>query len=147
MKTVKLTFAIIALGGLLAALLLSGCAKKLEGTAYENQKPVVWFVNVPPESARSSVNPIVNWYGQDRDGQIDFYRYIVVREDIMDDSLGVPGAVLTEEQVQTFVEDYLPSMPDSLWTRLLVRADSTDPHTSNVIPMSAEISNPVLELP
>jgi hypothetical protein len=141
---------LMALGCLaLAAMFSAGCAKKLEGNTYENEKPIVWFVNVPPEDARSSVNPIVNWYGQDRDGQINFYRYLVVREDIIGDSLGKQSnwnpmsEPLTAAEVQSFVDNQLGRIPDSLWTVLLVRADSTDPHSSNIIPMSAEMSDPV----
>jgi hypothetical protein len=151
MNTVRPSIAVLALGTLIiSTLLLSGCAKKLEGDAYANQKPIVWFVNVPPESARSSVNPIVNWYGQDQDGQIDFYRYMVIREDIIGDSLGKPvdwnpsQVPLTETEVNTFVQQHLVNISDTLWTNLVVRADSTDPHTSNIIPMSAQIDSPVL---
>jgi len=143
MKTLRNSFVFLALGCLvIPALFFGGCSKNLEGDVYANEKPIVWFVNVPPENARSSVNPIVNWMGQDRDGQIDFYRYIVVREDEMMDSLGLDSS-LTEAQAQSFVDNYLVNMHDSLWTVLLVRADSTDPHTSNIIPMSAEMSDPV----
>lgn len=143
MKTLRNSFVFLALGCLvIPALFFGGCSKSLEGDVYANEKPIVWFVNVPPADARSSVNPIVNWMGQDRDGQIDFYRYIVVREDEMMDSLGLDSS-LTEAQAQSFVDNYLVNMHDSLWTVLLVRADSTDPHTSNIIPMSAEMSDPV----
>ncbi|MCX6835051.1 MAG: hypothetical protein NTW07_07955 [candidate division Zixibacteria bacterium] len=141
---------LMALGCLALAVMFSaGFAKKLEGNTYENEKPIVWFVNVPPEGARSSVNPIVNWYGQDRDGQIDFYRYVVVREDVIGDSLGKASdwnpvsEPLTAAEIQSFVDNQLGTFPDSLWTVLLVRADSTDPHSSNIIPMSAQMDDPV----
>jgi len=150
MKIAKNTVLILVLGLLaLSACFMGGCAKKLEGTVYDNEKPIVWFVNVPPEDSRSSVNPIINWYGQDRDGQIDFYRYIVVREDIMGDSLGKPvdwnptTEPLSPAEIQAFVDNYLVGMSDTLWTVLLVRADSTDPHTSNIVPMSAQMDDPV----
>jgi hypothetical protein len=125
-----------------------GCSKSLEGETDANQKPVVWFVNVPPENSQSSVNPIINWYGQDVDGQIDYYRYTVVREDDMGAALGKTNwnpqtEPLTETELATYVASHLGDLPDSLWTVLLVRADSTDPHTSNVIPMSAEMEDPV----
>jgi hypothetical protein len=133
----------------LAAMFSAGCAKKLEGNTSENEKPIVWFVNVPPEGSRSSVNPIVNWYGQDRDGQIDFYRYLVVREDVIGDFLGKPSdwnpvnQPLSGVEVQLFADSYLGSMADSVWTILPVTAESTDPHTSNIIPMSAQMDDPV----
>jgi len=149
--TQRNSIGLIALVTLLAlsGLLPGGCAKKLDGSTDENIKPLVWFVNVPPDNATSSTNPIVNWLGTDKDGQIDFYRYVVVREDALGEYLGKPAdwtpyfAPLTETEVQTFVDDILPGLADSLWTRLYVRASDEDPHTSNIIPMSAEISDPV----
>jgi hypothetical protein len=153
MKFQRTTLLLILLAVALVAgssVLIGGCAKKLEGTTYENEKPVVWFVNVPPENSLSSTNPIVNWIGQDRDGQIDFYRYIVVREDQIGAWMGKPGTwnpntePLTTNEVQAYIDDYLLSaVHDTMWTVLLVRADSDDPHTSNIIPMSAQISDPV----
>ena len=147
-KTVLLL--LVALNCLiLAALFTSGCSKKLEGTTYDNEKPIVWFVNVPPEGARSSVNPIVNWYGQDRDGQIDFYRYVVVREDVMGDSLGKPSdwnpvsQPLSAVEIQAFCDEFVGHMVDSFWTTLHVTPESADPHTSNIIPMTAQIEDPV----
>ena len=137
------------LGLALSMMFLSGCAKKLEGDTYDNEKPVVWFVNVPPEGAQSSVNPIVNWYGQDRDGQVDYYRFIVIREDVMGDSLDKPSdwnpvaQPLSGAEVQAFADAYVGHIPDSLWTVLPVTAQSADPHTSNIIPMTAKIDDPV----
>jgi len=150
MNTFRNSIILLALGGLiLTAMFLGGCSKTLEGDTYANEKPEVWFVNVPPEDSRSSVNPIVNWYGQDRDGQIDYYRYIVVREGDMGAAMGRTDwnpldDPLTETDLATYVSDYLGDLSDTLWTVLLVRADSTDPHTSNIIPMSAEMEDPVM---
>jgi len=137
--------------GLLALTWLfpGGCAKKLDGSTDENLKPLVWFVNVPPNDATSSTNPIVNWLGTDKDGQIDYYRYIVVREDDMGALLGKPAEwtpyvePLTLNEITTFLDNVLPSLDDTLWTVLYVRASDEDPHTSNIIPMSAEMSDPV----
>ena len=139
---------VVALSALCLTL-SGGCAKKLEGNTEENQKPLVWFVNVPPEGSQSSVNPIINWLGTDRDGQIDYYRYIVVREDLIGQMLGKPAdwsplvEPLTPTEVQTFAADGLFDLSDTLWTRLYVRADEDDPHTSNIIPMSAQVDDPV----
>ena len=142
------------IGGLflLTSLMLwsAGCSSKLDGTSLANQRPVVWFVNVPPEGSQSSVNPIVYWAGQDRDGVIDFYRFIVVRESIVGQVLGKPGEwnpthePLTETEVQTFVQTSLMNYDDTLWTYLYVDDDAGDPKTGNVIPMEAEIENPVI---
>ena len=149
MKIFRYSIVLLALGGLVLSALFGGCSKTLENDTYANEKPVVWFVNVPPENSQSSVNPIINWMGQDRDGQIDYYRYTVVREDEMGAAMGKPtdwnpqAEPLSEAELAVFVSDYLGDLPDSLWTVLLVRADSTDPHTSNIIPMSAQMDDPV----
>ncbi|MCD6250604.1 MAG: hypothetical protein J7J98_09770 [candidate division Zixibacteria bacterium] len=150
MNTFRYSIVLLTLGGLLLpALFFGGCSKNLEGDTYANEKPVVWFVNVPPEGSRSSINPIVNWYGQDRDGQIDYYRYIVVREGDMGTAMGRTDwnpldDPLNETDLATYVSDYLGDISDTMWTVLLVRADSTDPHTSNIVPMSAEMNDPVM---
>jgi len=138
--------------GVLAVSFMAGCTSKLDGQITENQKPIVWFVNIPPEDARSSVNPIINWVGQDRDGQIDFFRYIVIRQDEIVAAIGVPIedslGYLSETAVQGFVDGTLGTYADSLWTVLHVldRDENPDggPRTSNIVPMSAEISSPVL---
>lgn len=141
-------YVIIVLG--LAHFLLGGCTERLKGELDANQRPEVWFVNIPPELARSSINPIINWIGQDRDGQIDFFRYLVLRETAVGDSLGKPSEwnpntePLTQAEIQSFVSGDLSRMQDTLWTYLYVRADEADPQTSNIVPMEAEISNPVL---
>ncbi|MBD3258545.1 hypothetical protein GF377_08940 [candidate division GN15 bacterium] len=135
-----------------ALLLGVGCTSKLDGTQEENQRPLVWFVNVPPEGATSSVNPIVNWVGRDRDGVIEYFRYIVIREDQIGTALGKPqdwnpaDEPLTETEVQTYVDGTLLNADDTLWTYLYVDNEAGDPKTSNIIPMEAEITSPVLEL-
>jgi hypothetical protein len=129
-----------------SALFLGACTDELDGTMVENQRPIVWFVNVPPEDVKSSVNPIVNWMGQDRDGQIDYFRYIVIRETVLADSLGVTGT-LTAAQMAQFVATYLGRYNDTLWTYLDVVTDKSGtgaPMTSNIISMEAEIVSPVL---
>ena len=129
MNTFRYSIVLLTLGGLLLpALFFGGCSKNLDGDTYANEKPVVWFVNVPPEDSRSSVNPIVNWYGQDRDGQIDYYRYIVVREGDMGTAMGKTNwnpldDPLTETELATYVSDYLGGISDTMWSVLLVRAE------------------------
>ncbi len=151
MKIFRFCIVLLALGCLVApAMFFGGCAKSLDGNTDANLAPEVWFVNVPPENSQSSVNPIINWYGQDEDGQIDYYRYLVVREDVMGEALGGMPAdwnpqaePLTADQLASYVAINLLEIHDTMWTVLLVRADSTDPHSSNIIPMSAEMQDPV----
>ncbi len=135
--------------GVLAVSFMAGCTSKLEGEITANQKPIVWFVNIPPVDARSSVNPIINWVGQDRDGQIDFFRYIVIREDVAAVAIGAaPGGSLSENDIRNYIDDHLGGVADSLWTVLWVLNQDENseggPQTSNIIPMSAEIDSPVL---
>ncbi len=135
--------------GVVALLLGAGCTSKLDGTQVENQKPLIWFVNVPPENNQSSVNPIVNWVGRDVDGQIDFYRYVVVREDQIAALVGGaydPLTGLTAQQMSDYLEGGIQTIPDTLWTYLYVDPKEADPKTNQVVPMEAEISNPVILL-
>ena len=92
MKFLKYIVPVLALAiFLLTGLFGGGCTKRLEGQVADNIAPTVWFVNVPPEGDLSSVNPIINWVGQDRDGLIDFYRYVVVNQIDIVDALGLPS--------------------------------------------------------
>ncbi len=128
----------------LTMLYAGSCTSKLDGTMTPNQKPLVWFVNVPPEDYSTSINPILYWVGQDRDGQIKYFRYIVIREDAIADSLGLSGRP-TDTDVQDFISTVLlVSMKDSLWTELYVNSEEGLPQTSNIVPMQAELENPVL---
>jgi hypothetical protein len=154
MKTNRLFVTVFTLcllaAGAASLLCFGGCTKDIEGNQVTNERPSVWFVNVPPEGSKASINPIINWVGSDRDGQIDFFRYIVIREDYVADSLGLGEGFnplvtpLTSTQVQTFVDDILTGIPDTLWTYLQVETSIANPQTSNIIPMQAEITSPVL---
>jgi hypothetical protein len=84
--------------------------------------------------------------GQDIDGQVVMFRYVVLTEnDIInnwDDALTAP---LEDSTIQRFVDDDsgLALFPDTLWTVLVVNPEEGDPKTSNIVPMSAELSDPV----
>ncbi len=72
-------------GFLLFGLILSGCGKlERKGTKPANIPPLIFFVNVPPESIKVSVNPLVYWYGTDKDGYITAYQYAVIRDSVID---------------------------------------------------------------
>lgn len=148
--TTRILVGTLALG----LVFMAGCwTKRVEGTKTENQAPTVWFSNVPADSTRTSVNPIIYWVGQDIDGQVVTFRYTVVREIEVAHALGIDTTnqeamktlSLTETQVQQFVDGTLKSKPDSAWTYLYVDPLQGKPQTTNIIPMSAEIGNPVLK--
>jgi len=127
---------------ILWSLCLPGCSYKPTNELTANSAPVVWFVNVPPENNQSSTNPIINWVGQDQDGQVVTFRYIVYREDTITNVFG--GIIpLDSSEIQSFLDGYLMAMSDTFWTYLDVQPDIGDPKTSNIIPMSAELSDPV----
>ncbi len=148
---VLLGVGILALG----SFLIPGCTDRLSGDQTPNQAPIVWFVNVPPEDNPSSTNPIINWVGQDIDGQVKLFRYVVLTEaQIVELDLVVGGGSLVlpldSVQVQGFVDNVLGNVPDSMlsrleanWIELIVDPIAGQPQTSNIVPMSAEIADPV----
>lgn len=105
----------------------TSCTKRLDGELRPNQKPVVFFVNIPLEGERFSINPTVHWYGSDVDGLIDYYIYHVW---IVPDSIHEPM-------------DYIMSAPDSLWDTLWIDQTSDDPQTTQTISMVANLDDPV----
>lgn len=153
MRSISKVTSVTILCGLAALVLaqLWGCTDRIKGEQTANQKPVVWFVNIPPENSSSSINPIINWVGQDRDGQIKYFRYVVIREKTVGDFLGkaadwMPSAsdTLTKAEIASYVANGLGSLADTMWTYLYVKSDEADPKTSNIVPMQAEVSDPVL---
>jgi hypothetical protein len=112
------------------ALVTVGCSDRVSGTRFQNQAPVVQFVNVPPDSLRVSRNPVVYWYGTDVDGQVKAFRYIVKS---VDDLHGFTPAV--------FARDSLNGYDSTDFVYLTVSV--TDPKTSNTVQMSADLDNPV----
>jgi len=105
----------------------TSCTKRLDGQLRPNQKPVVFFVNIPLEGERFSINPTIHWYGSDADGLIDYYCYHVW---VVPDSIHEPM-------------DYILSSPDSIWDTLWIDQTEDDPRTTNTIPMVANLDDPV----
>ncbi len=126
---ITIVLAILLAGSLsLAVLYLAGCTDSLNGEVYANQKPIVYFANIPPEGQKTGRNLIVYWYGTDRDGLIDSYRYYVAT--VADVGSAVP-------------EDYILAVPDSDWTYIDVDPALSDPHTQNTIVLTADLNDPV----
>lgn len=128
-RTLQYTTLLVGLVILLALPFMTGC-NRIQGDQTPNQRPEVFFVNIPPDGHSTSFDPVVYWVGTDRDGLIEFYRYIVVR---MDEMNGL--------DVDAFVQTELPSWPDSMWTYLEVSPDSVQ--TQKTVPMSASLQDPV----
>lgn len=134
----KSTLIVLFMMGVLVigSLMLPGCTDYLQenvkGDQTVNQKPIVYFVNVPPDGYKTSVNPAIHWVGTDRDGLVTMFRYIVVTEEEM----GGPGVDPAAYALST-----LPSLPEADWTYLDVVVD--DPKTTNIIPAQASLDDPV----
>lgn len=125
-----LTFFALALLGL-AMIMLSGCTDTLEGNLNENLSPIVYFVNIPPEDFSFSHNPEVYWYGSDPDGQIDYYRYLVATAD----EIG--------ENTYDSAYSWAAGQHDTMWTYVDVELDQSDPRTACVVPLTADLVDPV----
>jgi hypothetical protein len=79
-------------GILLFTLILSGCGKlERKGPEPINMPPQVFFADVPPESLKFSVNPLIYWYGTDKDGFITAYQYATVPDSVSDLWGGLEG--------------------------------------------------------
>ena len=111
-------------------LLLPGCSDRIYGDQIPNEKPVVYFVNIPPDGNKVSVNPVVHWVGTDSDGLVTSFRYIVVTEEEM-------GGV----EPDVYAATVLPGVPSSDWVYLEVTVD--DPQTTNIVTASADLEDPV----
>lgn len=83
MSAVRMFGIFISLLALLVMTFYVGCSPDRSGEAAPNQKPIVYFVNTPPDSAQFSRNPDLNWYATDIDGYIKFYRYAVIVDSMM----------------------------------------------------------------
>jgi hypothetical protein len=112
----------------LIALYFAGCTDTLKGNENENQKPIVYFANIPPEGQRTGRNLVVYWYGTDRDGLIDYYRYHIA-------TVAEVGSELPQI--------YIQHVPDSEWNYVDVEPREADPKTAQVIPLEADMNDPV----
>lgn len=105
------------------------CTKRLDGELNPNMKPVVYFVNIPPAGHKFSRNPEIHWVGTDRDGLISYFRYHV--------ATGVELGGMDPM-------DYIATVAGNNWIRLDVDPKGPDPRTSNIVAMSADLTDPVL---
>ncbi len=145
---VRIAAVLLALAAVVTAsvVLTVGCTKRLDGEITANEKPIVYFVNIPPGPrvvcdtvgdtitcdttvTRFSRNPEIHWVGTDRDGLIAYFRYHVATAS---DLNGLDPM------------DYISTVPNSAWIRLDVDPKGPDPMTSNIISMSADLTDPVL---
>ncbi len=117
----------------LPTLLITSCTKTLDGEINENQRPIVYFVNIPPEGAKFSRNPVVYWVGTDPDGVLSYFRYHVATEEL----IGIAGP--DHDQLM----QYIAGVSDADWTYLDIPPTGPEPQTSNVIKMSASLESPV----
>lgn len=128
----RLTVLLVAAALVASAVLLSGCPDRISGTQTANQKPVVYFVNIPPEGYQTSRNPVVYWVGSDPDGQVRQFRYKVVLE-----------ADMGGDTPAEYIASTLNSLPASEWKYLMVDDSLPDPQTQDAVKMKADLTDPV----
>jgi hypothetical protein len=121
---------------LLSMVIAVGCSKRVTGTQKANQRPVAYFVNIPPDGSQSSANPIVYWVGSDPDGLVRWFRYIVVKDSAL-------GAQTPAEYAR-----FLDTVTMASWVfrggdTLRVNDSVPNTQTSATVKLSADISDPV----
>ncbi len=122
-----------------------GCTNTLDGELNANQKPIVYFVNIPPGPrevcdtvdgvitcdtiiTQFSRNPVIHWVGTDRDGIIASFRYCVA-------TVAEVGGLNPMT--------YAASIAEADWIQLDVDPKGPDPRTTNTVAMSADLTDPV----
>ncbi len=128
----RLTVLCVAASLVASAILLSGCPDRITGEQTTNQKPVVYFVNIPPDDYQTSRNPIVYWIGTDPDGQVRQFRYTVVLE-----------ADMGGKTPAQYIAQDLMALPQAAWTYLQVDDSLPDPQTQNAVRMQADLDDPI----
>lgn len=74
-RKLGLLFAILVLA---SAIIFFSCApEKLGGSLKENLPPEISFTNIPYNDSVFTSNALVYWYGEDSDGQVTKYYYII----------------------------------------------------------------------
>ena len=113
----------------MSLLFMNGCSDTINGEKTANMKPIVQFVNIPPEGQQFSRNPEVYWIGSDPDGLVDYYRY----------HIGIESAVTNAGGINA----YLATLNESDWTQIDIDHTESNPYTTNVLPLTADTLNPV----
>jgi len=67
-KTLSMLAIVAAATMVFSVLFMFGCTDTIDGDMNVNQKPIVYFVNIPPDGQQFSRNPEVYWVGLDNDG-------------------------------------------------------------------------------
>lgn len=94
MKKQTLKMLLFLAAGIVGIAILTGCpSSELEGVRIENLAPWVQWSAVPQDSMQHSANPMLQWFGADRDGQVVDYQYVVLLEADVDTLGGVAELV------------------------------------------------------
>ncbi len=128
-RVATLAVLVVVVAVSLSVIFSISCTKRLDGEVNDNIKPVVYFVNIPPPGHKFSRNPEIHWVGTDSDGLISYFRYHVATAAVVGDADPM---------------DYIMSVPAGDWIRLDVDPKGPDPMTSNIVSMSADLTDPVL---
>ncbi len=103
-NTKRILLALLALGMVTVLLISCGPASR-KGAVVPNVAPQIRWADIPIDSTRYTMNPTIKWWGTDKDGQIEAYRYSILLADYVN-SNGGPDAIIN-------------SFPDTAtWTEL-----------------------------
>jgi len=166
---------------LFASICITSCSDRLKGDQTPNNPPQVNFVNIPPDGYKESFNDVIHWVGSDNDGQVEMFRYVVIKEEL----ILAEGKTVTEVALELKQRPSYPpyeiydtiiagqALPDGwdtsatlengsfvIFDSIIVdtifvstdtliptylRVTIDEPQTSNIVAMSASLTNPVLE--
>jgi len=91
-QTVKIILFLVA--GIFGIAILAGCpSSELGGVRTANLSPWVEWSNTPQDSMQHSANPLLKWFGGDKDGQVIDYHYVVLLEEDVDSYGGINQVV------------------------------------------------------
>lgn len=142
-KQLIMPFSLLAAVLILSLLSLSGCDPlEIQGTPITNISARIYWAGIPSDSMVHSFNPMLHWYGNDEDGQINDYIYGIFQGAYMDsasreNSLVIPDTMawislgnVTEAVIPLVAS---PDSSDTIGQYLVLRGIDDSGDTSNVI--------------
>lgn len=142
-KQLMIPFSLLAAVLILSLLSLSGCDPlEIQGTPITNIAARIYWAGIPSDSMVHSFNPMLYWYGNDEDGQINDYIYGIFQGAYMDsasreNSLVIPDTMAwislgnVTEAVISLVAS--PDSSDTIGQYLVLRGIDDAGDSSNVL--------------
>ncbi len=142
-KQLMIPFSLLAAVLIFTLLSLTGCEPlDIQGTPITNLTARIYWAGVPSDSMVHSFNPMLHWFGNDEDGQINDYIYGVFQGAYMDSasretSLDIPDTLtwisLGDVTEAVFPLVASPDSSDTIGQYLVLRGIDDSGDMSNVI--------------